>query len=151
MSGIVNRRLLILGAILLLVFSSMQAALGNNIHSNKTKIADTGAFEHYTNCVIIMFGKCNEVTGPLLWKLGFYCNLLKRDFTINAKGEFGETINLIIRGGDNFKFLWGKENIKIELRGATGILFWGEKSIIVDNTQIILRCKAKYVYLTEYQ
>ena len=151
MSGIVNRRLLILGAILLLVLSSMQAAIGNNIHSNKKKIADTGAFEHYTNCVIIMFGRCNEVTGPLLWRLGVYCNLLKRDFTINAKGEFGETINLIIRGSDNFKFLWGKENIRIELRGASGILFWGEKSIIVDNTLIILRCKAKNVYLTEYQ
>jgi hypothetical protein len=151
MSEVVNRRLLIFGAVFLVVFSSMHAALGNNIQSNKTKTADTVSFEHFTDCVIIMFGKCNEVTGPILWKLGVYCNLLKRDFTINAKGEFGETINLIIRGSDNFKFLWGKENIKIDLRGATGILFWGDKSIIADNTIIILRCKVKNVYLTEYQ
>ena len=148
MSGIIIRRFLIFGAILLLVFSSLQAAFGNYIDSNKTKIANASSNDHYSNCVIIIFGKCNEVIGPLLWKFGFYCNFFKKDFTVNAKGEFGETMNLIVRGGDNFKFLWGKENINIELKGATGILFWGGKSIIMDNTLIIARCKAKNVYLT---
>lgn len=149
MSGIVIKKFLIFVAILLLVLPSMQVVFGNNIDSQEVKIANAGSYEHYTNCVIIILGKCNEVSGPLLWKFGFYCNIFKRDFTINAKGEDGEIIHLIIRGSDNFKFLWGKENINIELKGATGFLFWGGKSIIMDSPHIIARCKAKSIYLTE--
>jgi hypothetical protein len=142
-------RFLIFVAIVLLVLSSMQATFGNNIDSNKTKIVNGTGYEHYSNSVIIIFGKCNEVTGPLLWKFGFYCNLIKKEFTINAKEEDGEIIHLIIRGHDNFKFLWRIENINVELKGATGILFWGVKSIIMDSPYIFARCKARDIYLTE--
>ena len=149
MSEIVIRRFLIFGAILLLVLTSIQSAFGNNTDSNKVKTTNAGGTEHYTNCIIFIIGICNEVTGPLLWKFGFYCNIIKRDFTINAKGEDGERIHVLIRGEDDFKFLWGKEIINIELKGAKGILFWGGKSIIMETSPIIARLKVKVIYLTQ--
>jgi hypothetical protein len=148
MRGINLRRFLIIITICLLLFPSIQIVLGENKDSSVPNKNKGGYNEHYTNCIILIFGTCNDVTGPLLWRFGLYLNLLKRDFTINAKGEFGETINLIIRGGGSFKFIWGQENIKIDLNGASGILFWGKKSIIIDSTHIILRCNVKNLYLS---
>jgi len=149
MSGIGIKRFLIFGAILLLVLPSIQSAFGNNIDSNEINITNTSYTEHFTNCIILILGICNEVKGPPLWKLGFYCNILKKDFTINAKGEDVENIHVLIRGSDNFKFIGGKDIINIEIKGATGLVFWGGKSLIFETTPIIARFKAKDIYLTE--
>lgn len=149
MSGIGIRKFLIFGAIILLVLPSIQSAFGNNTYSNETNITNASYTEHFTNCIIFILGICNEVTGPLLWKFGFYCNIFKKDFTITAKGEDVENIHVIIRGNDIFKFVWGKEIINIEVKGATGFVFWGGKSIIFETTPLIARFKAKDIYLTE--
>jgi hypothetical protein len=147
MSGIVKNRILMIGAILLLLLSSIQVVLGENIDTIEPKIITTENNERFNDCIILIFGKCNDVSGPLLWKLGLYCNFIRKDFTINANGEIDENINIIIRGGGSFKFLWGKENIKINLNRATGILFWGGKSVIVESNHIIARCQADSAYL----
>jgi len=147
MSGVITKKFSIITTIFLLISFSMQIVLGNNVGSNEPITTEAVNPEIYNDCIIIIFGKCNEVTGPLLWRFGLYLNFFKKDFTINAKGEFDETINIMIRGGGNFKFIWGKEIINIELKGATGILFWGGKSIIVENTHIIVRCQAEIAYL----
>ncbi len=148
MNSTIKKRFLIIGTIFLLILSTIQVVLGNNLDTNEPKIINAENNESFNDCIIIIFGKCNDVTGPFLWKFGLYCNFFKKDFTIDAKGEIDETINIIIRGGGNFKFLWGKENINIKLNGATGILFWGGKSIIVESNHIIARCQADNAYLT---
>ena len=148
MSGTVPRRLLLIVTTFLLISSSIQIVLGNNIETIYSNRINSNENENFNDCIILIFGKCNEVTGPLLWRFGLYCTFFKKDFTINADGEFGEVIHVIIRGGGSFKFLWGKENINIQLKGATGILYWGVKSIIVNNTYIIARCQAENAYLT---
>ena len=148
MSGTLKKRFLITGTIFLLLLSSIQVVLGNNLDSNEHKVIKTEISESFNDCIIVIFGTCNNVIGPLLWKFGLYCNIFKKDFTINANGAIDETINIMIRGGGDFKFLWGKEIINIRLIGATGILFWGENSIIVDSNHIIARCQADIAYLT---
>ncbi len=147
MSGTINKRFLIIGTIFLLLLSTIQVVLGNNIYTNEPKILNSENNESFNDCIILIFGKCNDVKGPLLWKLGFYFNFFKKDFTINANGDIDETINIIIRGGGSFKFLWGKENININLNSATGILFWGGKSIFIENNFIIARCQADNAYI----
>lgn len=148
MSSAVKKRFLIICTILILLLSSIQVVLGENIVSNEPKKETTEINESFTDCIILIFGKCNDVSGPILWRLGLYCNFIRKDFTINANGEIDENINVIIRGGGSFKFLWGKENIDIRLNRATGILFWGGKSIIVENNFIIARCQADNAFLT---
>ena len=148
MSGINLRRFSITLTVFLLIINSIQVVVGINTDNKESKIINAGFTDNFPDCIIIVFGKCNDVTGPILWKFGLYCNFFKKDFTINAKGEESETINIMIRGGGSFKFLWGKETINIQLKGATGILFWGAKSIIVESPHIIARCQAENVYLT---
>jgi len=148
MSSKIKKRFLTIGTFILLLLSTIQIVLGENIDDNQPKIIKTEINETYNDCVIIIFGTCNDVQGPVLWRLGLYCNFFKKNFVINANGDIDENVNLIIRGGGSFKFLWGKENIFIRLNGATGILFWGGKSIIVDTNHIIARCQADSAYLS---
>jgi hypothetical protein len=148
MSGTIKKKILILGTILILFLSSIQIVLGDNIDSNQPEIINSEDYVRFNDCIILIFGTCNDVKGPLLWKLGLYCNFLKKDFTINAEGEIDESVNLMIRGGGSFRFLWGKENINIRLNRASGIIFWGGKSIIVESNHIIARCKAESAYLS---
>ena len=148
MSGLIKKRLLTICTFIILFLSTIQIALGENIDNTQPKINKTEINETFDDCIILIFGACNEVQGPVLWRLGLFCNFIKKNFVINAKGEIDENVNLIIRGGGSFKFLWGKENIFIRLNGATGILFWGGKSIILDTNHIIARCQADSAYLT---
>jgi len=147
MSGTIKKRFFIFCSILLILLSTIQTVIGSNIDEHQIKTLNSENNDSFNDCVILIFGTCNDVRGPLLWKLGLYCNFLKKDFLINANGEIDESINLIIRGGGSFKFLWGKENISIRLNGATGIIFWGAKSIILDDNHIIARCQADNAYL----
>jgi hypothetical protein len=148
LSGLIKKRFFTICTFILLLFSTIQIVLGGNIDNTEPKIIKTEINETFDDCIILIFGTCNEVQGPVLWRLGLYCNLIKKNFVINAKGEIDENVNIIIRGGGSFKFLWGKENIFIRINGATGILFWGEKSILLDTNHIIARCKADSAYLT---
>jgi hypothetical protein len=147
MSGTFRKGIFIIGAIFLLLLSSIQIVLGNNIDPNEPQTINFQNNEYFNDCIILIFGTCNDVKGPLLWRLGLYCNFFKKDFTINANGEIDENINLMVRGGGSFKFLWGKEDINIHLNGATGILFWGVKSILLDTNHIIARCQVKHLNL----
>ncbi|KYK30298.1 MAG: hypothetical protein AYK22_04130 [Thermoplasmatales archaeon SG8-52-3] len=147
MSVTIKNRSLITATIILLLLSTIQIVIGDNVSNKEAEIINAENNDSFNDCIILIFGKCNDVTGPILWKFGLYCNFFKKDFTINANGEIDETINLIIRGGGGFKFMWGKENIKINLNGATGILFWGGKSLLVENNFIIARCQADNAYL----
>ena len=147
MSVTIKNRSLITATIILLLLSTIQIVIGDNVSNKEAEIINAENNDSFNDCIILIFGKCNDVTGPILWKFGLYCNFFKKDFTINANGEIDETINLIIRGGGSFKFMWGKENIKINLNGATGILFWGGKSLLVENNFIIARCQADNAYL----
>ena len=103
----------------------------------------------FRNSIIFVSGSCNRVTGPLMWIFGFYCPLLKRGFLITALGKEGEKINVVIKG-EKYATYYDIENINIQIRRANGILFWGGKSLLVNNTRIFALCKAAEVWITTY-
>ena len=135
-------KILIIWAIVFLMLASLPVTLGRTDEQEKEPL-ETKTF---TNCVIWVFGKCNTVTGPLLWKLGLYCPLLDKNFGIEANGEEGEKLNVIIRG-EEFGVYYGYENMDIDIARARGILFWGGQSLLIDEPIIFLRCRADIVYL----
>lgn len=148
MNGIIFRKFLIIGAICLLILPSIQVALGDNTDNEETYVSNAGETDHFTDCIVIIIGKCNTVTGPDLWKFGFYCALAEQNFEIKASGGEGETLHVLIRNS-KFATYFGYENIDIKLEQATGIIFWGGKSILMDNTYIFGRCKAQDAWVTK--
>lgn len=147
-------KMLVIVAICLLIMPSIPVVISDTSNSDSSdsyeyQNSGTGETDYFTNCIVIVFGKCNTVTGPLIWRFGFYCPLLKRSFWIIASGEEGESLNVIIRD-DKFATYYDYEEINIQLIGANGFLFWGGKSILFNNTIIFARCKANQAWVTTY-
>ena len=101
--------------------------------------------EYFTNSIIIVFGKCDRVEGPFIWLLGFYCPLLKRNFRIVADGGEDEKLNAIVLGRGSFGTYLSQENMWIDIRGARGLLFSFEKSILVNGNNVIAICRAENI------
>ena len=77
--------------------------------------------KHYIDCKIIISCRCNTVTGPLVWLFGFYCPLFERDFKVEANGELGEKLNVIVLSPEFGTFI-SYENIEIDIHSAKGVL-----------------------------
>ena len=117
---------------------------------NNDIINKQGSTQTYYNCRIFISGKCNNVMGPLVWLLGFYCPLLKRTFSVNANGQESEVLSVLIIGINPIQFgvFFDYENIHLFIQRANGVLFWGEKSILFKSNSIYAYCKAKSVTVT---
>jgi len=144
------KKVLIIWAICLLLLSSIPLVLGGSSDSNSissdVNIVNTSDSKHYTNCNILIFGRCNTVIGPLFWLFGLYFPLVERDFKVDANGELGETLNVIVFGPEFGTFI-SYEHIEIDIYNAKGVLFWGGKSLIFNQPLLFAHCKAVDVWI----
>ncbi len=140
-------------SICLLTPLSIQGAPDNKTNLTKKDFDDennlnSGDVVHYSNCRIIVFGKCNTVRGPLVWLFGFYCPLLPRQFWIEANGDqYNESLNLLVFGGGNFGTYYDLEQVSIDIRGAKGFLYYFGKSLVVSGNNIFAFCKADDIFI----
>ena len=126
---------LAIGIVFLLIF------LSSPITSAETDIFD--------DKLVIIAGKCNTVYRPLLWGLGLYIPILKRDITIVSNGEEGETISIFV-APPGMAVYYSKKNVRISLQNARGIFFWSEKSLLFNSTPpfLLITCKAEKIMIT---
>ena len=92
-------------------------------------------------------GKCKSVWGALTWLFGFYCPLLKKQLWIQATGQEGEKLNVLVTG-DGVGTYYDYENILIHLSFATGLMYWFGKSWIFPGDRIFARAKADRCWVT---
>ena len=146
-------KFLAIGAIFLLMMPALQGTINNNSvnfksdNSDENDIIETQGTTYYENCIIIIWGRCNRVWGALTWIFGFYCPLLKKNLYIQATGMGNESLNAIVRG-DGVGTYFNQENLYIDLRGATGVMYWFGKSVLFTGNQIFARCKVENCWVT---
>ena len=138
-------KFIVVGAIFLLLLPSIQGVLGENlnlepIESDEENSIDTLDTHHYTDCTVIIFGKCGSVGGALTWIFGFYAPIFKKDIWISASGE---TLSAVVVGG-GFGVFISVENLYISMTGTRGFLFWAGKSVVIEGKNIIGVCRADY-------
>ncbi|KYK19995.1 hypothetical protein AYK25_09275 [Thermoplasmatales archaeon SM1-50] len=104
--------------------------------------------DYFTDSVILVVGKSNTVSSTLLWLLGMKCIFNRRVIIQVHHGEGEKIFALILPPKIGFYF--GHENIVIQIFGAKGLLFWGEKSLIFENDppHIFALCKARDIWVT---
>jgi hypothetical protein len=104
--------------------------------------------DHFTDSFVIIMGKCDTVASPALWLFGFKF-ILNREVIIQANGGENEKINAFILPS-KIGFYFSQENIIIQLQGAKGLFFRGEKSWVFQNTpqRIFAVCKATDIWVT---
>ena len=138
---------LLICVISLLLISAIPIAIGETLDSNGDYEKNPVGTDHYSNCFIWVFGKCNTVEGPLVWKLGFYCPIKPRDFLIQASGQGNESLYVIVLAplGAYFSI----ENIHIDIDNAKGLFFWGGKSLFLNSNIIFVICKAENAWITK--
>jgi len=104
--------------------------------------------DYFTNSVVIIIGKCDTVTSPALWLFGFKF-LFNREVIIQANGGEDEKINAFILPS-KIGFYFGHENMIIQMEGAKGLFFRGEKSFFFQNTpqRIFVLCTARDIWVT---
>jgi len=146
------KKAIVILAICLLMLPSFSVALGEIPNLEENKIKEENEVEPldtdtYSNCRILVSGQCDTVLGPLVWLLGFYCPLFKRNFIIRASGGETEKLNVIVFGNGNFGTYYDLENIQLDIRSASGILFWYGKSILLEGNRIFAFCNAKTIFI----
>ena len=104
--------------------------------------------DHFTNSVVLVIGKCNTVSTTALWLFGFKF-VYNKEVIIQANGAEGEKINALILPS-KIGFYFGQENIFIQMEGAKGLFFWGEKSLFFHNVppRIFAFCKAGDIWVS---
>jgi hypothetical protein len=104
--------------------------------------------DQFTDSIVIIVGKCNTVSSPALWLFGFKF-LLNRHVYIQASGEQDEKLTALVLPS-KIGFYFGQEDMIIELNGAKGLFFRGEKSFLFQNTpqRIVAVCKASDIWVT---
>ncbi|MDH7507476.1 MAG: hypothetical protein QHH15_06825 [Candidatus Thermoplasmatota archaeon] len=142
------KKFLIIFVVFLIILVQPIGLSANNNFEEKRFIIKTTT-DYYSNSIILIIGKCKIVQGPLFWIFGLYIPFFKKSFLIRASGEEGEQLNVMIRG-NKFATYIDVENILIEFNKATGILFWGQKSILTNSLRIFARCKAENIWVTTY-
>jgi len=142
-------KFLVIGAISLMIIPVFPACLSEINNLKEKQISNSTTSDYYTNSIIWIIGKCDTVNGPLPWLFGLYIPIFKKSFRIKASGQENEFLNVLIRGNKFASYL-DNENIIIDLTRATGILFYGGRSILVNGTTIFARCKADSIVVTSY-
>lgn len=145
-------KILVVGAICILTIPSLQGTFVDiqgpkQNNTNDDYDSETRDTILYENCIVYIFGKCKGVHGALTWIFGIYCPLFKKNLWIQATGQEGESLNVIVTR-DGFGAYYDYENILIDLRGATGILYWFGKSWFFTGDQIFARCEVDRCWIT---
>ena len=139
------KKILIIWAICLLILTAIPITIGETSDSEITSTDDKNSClldsKHYSDCQFIVFGRCNYVTGPSIWKLGLYVPLEPKDFTFEAKGEVGEKLSVVVFGEEFGTFI-SYEHIKLEIFTATGVFYWGGQSLLLNKPRIFAFCNA---------
>ncbi|MCK4365967.1 MAG: hypothetical protein KAW45_07940 [Thermoplasmatales archaeon] len=143
---------LVIVAICLLTLPSVQGALRDipetiQNDSNEEDISETKGTIQYSNCVVWITGNCKSVGGTLTWIFGFFCPLFKKHLWIQASGQEGEVLNVLVTS-DGIGTYYDQEHIRIEMFGATGIMYWYGKSWFLEGDRIFARCKADTCLVT---
>lgn len=143
---------LVLVAICLLTLPSVQGTLEDipetiQNDSDEKEICETTDTIVYSNCVVRIAGNCKSVGGALTWVFGFFCPLFKKHLWIQATGQEGEVLNVLVTG-DGVGTYYDQENIRIEMTGASGVMYWYGKSLILEGDRIFARCKAETCWIT---
>jgi hypothetical protein len=104
--------------------------------------------DHFTNSVVLVIGKCNTVSSNALLLFGFKV-VYNKQVIIQVNGGEGEKINAMILPS-KIGFYFGQENIFIQMEGAKGLFFWGEKSLFFHNVppRIFAFCKAGDIWVS---
>jgi hypothetical protein len=104
--------------------------------------------DHFTNSVVLIIGKSNTVSTTALWLFGFKL-VYNKQVIIQANGGEGEKINALILPS-KIGFYFGYKNIFIQMDGAKGLFFWGEKSLFFHNVppRIFAFCKAGDIWVS---
>ena len=150
-----HKKLIITGAVAILFISSLPIVIGNDQNINKDNLDENGIKNFtgttiYSNCLIFVSGKCNDVNGPLVWLIGAYCPLFKRTFTIYARGQGDEALNVFIIGTKPLQIgtFYDYENIRLTITRARGLLYWAEKSIVSKSNSLFAFCNAESILVT---
>jgi hypothetical protein len=114
---------------------------------NSMPLAQTTT-DHFTDSYAIVIGKCDTVQTPALWLFGFKF-ILNREVIIQANGGENEKITALILPS-KIGFYFSQESMIIQLQGAKGLFFRGEKSFLFQNTpqRIFAVCKATDIWVT---
>jgi hypothetical protein len=104
--------------------------------------------DQFTDSIVIIIGKCDTVTSPALWLFGFKF-LFNRHIYIQASGGANEKLTALILPS-KIGFYFGQEDMTIQLDGAKGLFFRGEKSLLFSSTpqRIVAVCKASDIWVT---
>jgi hypothetical protein len=104
--------------------------------------------DHFSDSIVIIFGTCHTVTSPALWLFGFKL-LLNRHIYIQASGGENEKLSALILPS-KIGFYFGQKTMLIEMNGAKGLFFRGEKALIFQNNpqRIVAICKASDIWVT---
>ena len=146
----------IFGIICVLITASLPIAIGENAETKSdyskeaVEVSSSETF-HFSNCFIVVNGNCDTVTGPLVWILGVYCPLMKRNFNILCNNGENESINVYVFGqGLQLGMYRGQEHVIVDINSARGLLYWSAKSITNPGNQISLFCRASGLSITTY-
>ena len=128
------RKWIVVGAILIFLLASIPVVNANT--------------DHFSDSMIVITGKCNSVSSSALWLFGFKF-MLNKKVIVQANGEEGEKIHALILPY-KIGFYFSQENILIQMEGATGLFFWGEKSLLLQKSsqRIFAFCKAGDIWVS---
>ena len=140
--------LMILAATTVVGYQKTFNDTSNTILVNRTVAQSTTTTDHFTDSFVIIIGKCDTVQTPVLWLFGFKF-ILNREIIIQANGGEDEKITTLILPS-KIGFYFGQENMIVQLQGAKGLFFRGEKSFLFQNTpqRFFALCKATDVWVT---
>jgi hypothetical protein len=104
--------------------------------------------DHFTDSFVLIMGKCETVQTPVLWLFGFKV-ILNREIIIQANGGADEKLTALILPS-KIGFYFGQDNMVVQLQGAKGLFFRGEKSFLFQNTpqRFFALCKATDIWVT---
>jgi len=104
--------------------------------------------DHFSNSIVLVIGKCNTVSTNALWLFGGKL-LIHKMVTIQTNSEEGEKINALVLP-PNFGLYFGHESLLLQMEGATGYIFWGEHSFLLQKSsqRIVAVCKAGDLWIT---
>ena len=104
--------------------------------------------DHFSDTMVIIMGRCDTVSSPALWLFGVKI-LLNRHVYIQASGGEDEQMTALIFPW-KIGFYYGQKDMIIQLNGATGVFFRGERSWLFPSSpqRIIAVCKARDISVT---
>jgi hypothetical protein len=104
--------------------------------------------DYYTDSLIMIIGQCNTVDKPLMWGIGLFIPILRKNFYIATNNQEGEMISIIVKNDQN-AFLISQESASIQMNGARGIYYWGKSSLLLNNsTFLFVLGRASDIWIT---